>query len=133
MKIKWINLLISIGFSFLCSYGLYLLIMNMEHKILCTTFLIQMLITSSFLTSISLDNKALKHSLNAVNIVFFVLFVILALIFSLIHSFNKQLFIILEGFSSLLYLFLTNISYQSLKDVRQKEKNVSVANKEIKN
>ena len=92
-----------------------------------------MLITSSFLTSISLDNKALKHSLNAVNIVFFVLFVILALIFSLIHSFNKQLFIILEGFSSLLYLFLTNISYQSLKDVRQKEKNVSVANKEIKN
>ena len=123
MRIKWINLIIGGGLAALGTYGLFLLNVNEVYKLLCITFAIQFFVSLTLLISVSFEDRALKHNLNPVCIVFMILFISAAVIFARINPFKQNIFILTEGIISLLFLLVINSSVQTLKKInKQKSK-----------
>ena len=121
MKIRWFNLIIGAGLAALCSYGLFIINLNELYKLLCITFAIQFFVTFSILISVSIEDRSVKYNLNTINFIFMVLFIAAAVVFARITPFRQNLFIIIQGILSLLYLLVLNSSVQALKKINNKK------------
>ena len=115
MKIKWINLLIGCGLTVLATYGLFLLNVNETYKLLCIVFGIQFLANIIALIAITTETPGIKHNINAICFIFMIIFITLGIVFSRISPFKTNLFIIIQGIVSLVYLLILNSSIQALK------------------
>lgn len=120
MKIKWINLFISCGLTALATYGLFLINVNETYKLLCIVFGIQILANLTALIAITTDTPGIKHNINAICFIFLLIFIIIGIVFSRVSPFRTNLFIIIQGIVSLLYLLVLNSSIQTLKKINKK-------------
>ena len=118
MEIRFVNFMLRLCITALATYGIYLLnVNNVEevYKLICTTFAVQFGITLTLTIGFCAKEKSLDASLNAICILFLILFCIAAIIFARISDFNKGTFILVEGILSVSFLLVLNSSIQKLK------------------
>lgn len=118
MEIRFVNFILSLCITALATYGIYLLNINEVgeiYKLICTTFAVQFGCTLTLIIGFCAKEKSLDATLNAICILFLVLFSIAAVVFARISEFSKGTFIFVEGILSVLFLLVLNSSIQKLK------------------
>lgn len=114
MKIKWFNLLIVIGITAIAVYCEFLLNINETYKLVCSVFGVEFFANLFLILAMSFEKKSMKFNVNAVSIVFLIIFCILGIVFARVKPFKQSAFIISEGISVLLYLLTLKTTVQLL-------------------
>lgn len=107
MKINFFNTIISIGISIVFSYGSYIFNQEKEYcKLITFVPAIFVCITLIFTIGIRIENKKHSTGIKSISIIFLILYLCLAIIFSITKQFNQNIFFIVYSILALLYALL---------------------------